>query len=204
MKTFTLFLVIILPLYVLDQITKWWCVMHFTKRHYLGETEGGKAVYTWLNDAGQDRVSIIDGLLWFPRVHNQGVAWGLGNGSSWAPIVFLILPIVAAFGLRILWKKGFFKLKPALYAAPLIVAGIIGNFTDRIVQGFYLDHLKDEPFLTRLGNGYVVDFIAVKIPIIDYNYPVFNVADSCVTIAVCLLLFTAIFEKKLESKQLEK
>ncbi len=201
MKTCILFLSYILPLYLLDQLTKWWCVLHFPTRHYLGKTEGGKEVYTWLNAAGEDRVSVIQDYLWLPRVHNQGVAWGMGNGSSWAPIVFLFVPIIAFFVITTLWKKGFFRLKPARYAAPLLVAGIIGNLTDRLVQGFYLDHLKDESFLTRLSEGYVVDFIAVKIPIIDYNYPVFNVADSCVSIAAVLLIISALFEKQLAAKQ---
>ena len=197
MKTVKWFLAFIIPLYIIDQVTKWWCVLHFHER-YVRESDG--AVF-WLNDDGKTRIEVIPDLLWFPRVHNQGVAWGMGNGSAWAPVVFLIVPIVAFVVISILWRKGFFKLKPARYAAPLLLAGIVGNLTDRLVQGFYLEHIKDLSFLERLGEGYVVDFIAVKIPIINYNFPVFNVADSCVSIAACLLLITAIFEEKLAKRQ---
>ena len=200
MKTVPWFLTFIVPLYIVDQITKWWCVLHFHIRKE-GVTKSGDIVSWWENDEGTSKIDVIPDLLWFPRVHNQGVAWGMGNGSAWAPIVFLIVPIIAFFVITLLWRKGFFKLKPARYAAPLLLAGVAGNLTDRLVQGFYLDHLKNESFLTRLGEGYVVDFIAVKIPIIDYNFPVFNVADSCVSIAACLLFFTAIFEQKLASMQ---
>lgn len=205
MKTICWFLAFIVPLYILDQVTKWWCVLHFDQRTLVtflnnktGETYDG---YQWLNADGQWKLDVIKDYIWFPRVHNQGVAWGIGNGSAWAPIVFLIIPVVALVVITILWKKGFFKLKPAKFAAPLLVAGIFGNLTDRLVQGFYLDHLSGESFWTRLSSGYVVDFLAVKIPIIDYNFPVFNVADSCVSIAACMLLITAVFEKKLANKQ---
>ena len=202
MKTSFLFLAFVVPLYILDQVTKWWCVLHFSERKESGYVnEKGDAVYWWFNEAGNTKVDVIEGYFWLPRVHNQGVAWGMGNGSAWAPIVFLIVPIVALFVIRLLWIKGFFKLKPARYAAPLLLAGVLGNLTDRLVQGFYLEHLKGESFWTRLSEGYVVDFLAVKIPIIDYNFPVFNVADSCVSIAATLLLFTAVFEKKLATMQ---
>lgn len=201
MKTIYLFLAFIIPLYIFDQITKWWCVLHFSERTLWGSTKDGEQVYIWLDDQGRDRISIVQDYIWFPRVHNQGVAWGIGNGSDWAPIVFLLIPIIAIFVIKLLWNKGFFRLKPARYAAPLLITGIFGNLTDRLVQGFYLEHLRDESFFTRLGEGYVVDFIAVKIPIIDYNFPVFNVADSCVSIAACLLVISAVFEKKLAALQ---
>jgi len=196
MKTLTWFTIIIVPLYILDQVTKWWCVLHFHKRVISVEEN-----QYWLNDDGKWNIDVIPELFWFTRVHNTGVAWGMGNGTSWAPVVFSIVPIIAFFVITLLWKKGFFKLKPARYAAPLLIAGIIGNFTDRLIQGFFLKHLEGESFFTRLSEGYVVDFLAVKIPIIDYNFPVFNVADSCVSIAAFLLFFTAIFEKKLAKMQ---
>ena len=202
MKTPFLFLAFVVPLYIVDQITKWWCVLHFNVRKESGYVnEKGEIIYWWFNADGNTKVDVLEGHFWLPRVHNQGVAWGLGNGSAWAPIVFLIIPIVALFVIRILWIKGFFKLKPARYAAPLLLAGVLGNLTDRLTQGFFLEHLKGESFWARLSEGYVVDFLAVKIPIIDYNFPVFNVADSCVSVAATLLLLTAVFEKKLAAMQ---
>jgi len=200
MKTILWFAAFIIPLYIVDQITKWWCVLHFDTR-VMRKTVSGGEIPVWIDEQGRSKIDVIPDLLWFPRVHNQGVAWGIGNGTQWAPIVFLFIPMIAFVVITVLWRKGFFKLKPARYAAPLLIAGIFGNLTDRLVQGFFLKHLEGESFLTRLSEGYVVDFIAVKIPIIDYNFPVFNVADSCVSIAACLLLFTALFEKKLSNQQ---
>jgi len=202
MKTLRLFLSFVIPLFILDQVTKWWCVLHFHVRTYKGKSiETGEPVHWWYDDQGRVQIDVIEGYFWLPRVHNQGVAWGIGNGTAWAPVVFLIVPIVALVVIRILWKIGFFKLKPARYSAPLLVAGILGNVTDRLVQGFYLKHMEGESFWARLGEGYVVDFLAVKIPIIEKDFPVFNVADSCVSIAATLLLFSAIFEKKLAAMQ---
>lgn len=202
MKTPFLLLAFVIPLYIIDQVTKWWCVLHFHDRRPSGYVDGkGETIYWWYDAQNKVKIDVIDGYFWLPRVHNQGVAWGIGNGSAWAPIVFLIVPIVALFVIRILWIKNFFKLKPARYSAPLLIAGVLGNLTDRLSQGFFLEHMKGESFWARLSEGYVVDFLAVKIPIINYDFPVFNVADSCVSIAATLLLFTAVFEKKLAAMQ---
>ena len=73
-----IFLVLSLPLYVIDQITKWWAVSAFS------EPMGN---YTATLD---DKIPVIDGFLWWWRIHNQGVAFGLGNGTTWAPLVFTL------------------------------------------------------------------------------------------------------------------
>ena len=50
----------------------------------------------------------------------------------------------------------------------LILGGAIGNLVNRIF------------------NGYVIDFIDIKI--FDYNYPIFNLADTFIVIGVILLI----------------
>ena len=50
----------------------------------------------------------------------------------------------------------------------LIIGGIIGNLIDRLLR------------------GYVVDFF--RFIILDYNYPVFNVADMAITIGMALVI----------------
>jgi len=140
-------------------------------------------------------MTIIDDFLRFIRVHNQGVAFGMGNGSSWAPIVFLIVPFVALTVITILWKKGTF-IGISKWSPPLLIAGIIGNLIDRLFQGFWLEGAKHLGFWERLGQGYVVDFIDVKLPFKipftdSYHWPCFNVADSCICIAATLLFLSA-------------
>lgn len=169
-----LLLTITLPLYILDQITKWWVVLDFG---YL-----------------ESRIQ-IPGFLWFTRVHNQGVAFGLGNGSDWAPLVFPFVLLTALVGVSLAWKKGFFEGKLGDIAAALLLSGIIGNLTDRLFQGFWLPEFAQESFLTRLKQGYVVDFLDVKLPgyyqITGNHWPTFNVADSCISIAAILLVVTS-------------
>jgi len=203
-QTLKLFLLFIIPLYLSDQVTKFWAIERFEqpyavdeKGKFILDQEGRKLRYQ-LEEDQVVRVSGDDIL--FYRVHNQGVAWGMGNGSKWAPIVFLFVPPVALIAVFFFWKRGVFRKRPARYAAPLIVAGVLGNLTDRLVQGFLLDPVKDESFFTRLSEGYVVDFIAVKIPVVNYDWPVFNIADSCITVAASLLFISAIMEEIEERK----
>ena len=41
----------------------------------------------------------------------------------------------------------------------LLLCGIFGNLTDRLVQGFMIEEFADASFWQRLSEGYVVDFI---------------------------------------------
>lgn len=203
-----LLLKISLPLVVIDQLTKWWVVFNF-KQPYLphkefpymepiGEFEGKY----WLARNYTDQIEVIDGFFNIVRVHNQGVAFGMGNGSSWAPVVFLIVPFVALFVVRTLWQKGIF-VGIAKWSAPLLVAGVIGNLIDRLFQGFFLQGYENLGFWARLSEGYVVDFIDVTIPWINYRWPSFNVADSCICIAASLLFISA-FRTEMEEKKNKK
>lgn len=190
-----LLLCLTLPLYILDQATKAWTVSHFSDPHpgYFGTQD-----IPWM---------IIPDVFHWTRVHNQGVAFGLGNGTSWAPIVFLLVPIIALVMIRIFWKKGAFDHVLSKIAVALLLCGIFGNLTDRLVQGFLLDRVKDGSFWERLSNGYVVDFIAVKLPFYDKIvprsegwWPTFNVADSCICIAAILLFIGGIKDEQDKKK----
>jgi signal peptidase II len=142
------------------------------------------------------------------RVHNQGVAFGFGNGTAWAPVVFLIVPLIALTMIRIFWKKGVFQHPVSIIAVALLLCGIFGNLTDRLIQGFILEDFKDASFWERLSQGYVVDFIAVKLPFYDKIvpssggwWPTFNVADSCICIAAVMLFIGGLLEETAKKKQ---
>ena len=67
-------------------------------------------------------------------------------------------------------------------AAALLLSGILGNITDRMLP----------------GRGYVVDFLDFILPLYDRivpssggHFPSFNVADSCICIAAGLLIISA-------------
>jgi len=175
-----------LPLYVLDQITKFWTINTFPP--------------PWV-DHGSN-IAVVENVFHLMRIHNQGVAFGFGNGTAWAPIVFLLVPVVALTLLRIFWKKGVFKHPLSMIAAALLICGILGNLTDRLVQGFLLEEFHAASFWQRLSEGYVVDFIAIKLPLYDKLvpssggwWPAFNVADSCICIAAVLLFIGGIREE---------
>ena len=63
-----------------------------------------------------------------------------------------------------------------LGACALLLAGILGNLTDRVRLGF------------------VIDFILLHAG--SYHWPTFNVADACITIGALLLAYDLVFDKK--------
>jgi signal peptidase II len=187
-----LLLFLTLPLYVLDQVTKFWTIATFAP--------------PWRTPRAD--IAVVENVFHLVRVHNQGVAFGFGNGTAWAPIVFLFIPLIALTLIRIFWKKGAFNHPLSMLAVALLLCGIFGNLTDRLVQGFLLEDFKTASFWQRLSEGYVVDFIAVKLPLYDKIvpsshgwWPAFNVADSCICIAAVLLFIGGIREEAANKRQ---
>jgi len=168
-----------LPLYVLDQWSKFWIVARFP------EPEPGR-----FSSGVEDPV--IDGFFNLVRVHNQGVAFGFGNGSDWAPIVFLAVPFIALVLITLGLKKDFFIGNWGKVAVGLLLCGIFGNLTDRLIQGSRLSYMEGAPLWERLKAGYVVDFLDFTIPLVNYRWPSFNVADSCIFVAAFVLFFTGL------------
>ena len=186
-----LLLFLTLPLYVLDQITKFWTVRNLPEDQHQ---------FIW----------IVQDVFRWVRVHNQGVAFGFGNGTDWAPIVFLLVPIIALTMIRIFWKKGVFNHPVSKVAVALLLCGIFGNLTDRLVQGFLLTEVQNGSFWQRLSAGYVVDFISVKLPLYDKIvpssggwWPSFNVADSCIFVAAFTLFIGGMREEQAAKKRAE-
>jgi len=115
-------------------------------------------------------IPVIHGVFRLSHVINTGAAFSLlenlpPNGVRIALIVFSVVAALIVFAL--LWFTGR-TLSLTSVALALILGGALGNLYDRI----------------RLHH--VVDFLAVRI--YHYNWPDFNVADSCIVIGACLLL----------------
>lgn len=188
MKKTTIWLIVLmLCLYALDQASKWYIVLHFHEPSLMA----------------MDFVAVLrTKLLNFNilRVHNTGVAFGFGNGTVWAPFVFLGVQVVALVGLVWLYARGFFATRLLKLAWACVMAGVLGNMTDRLLQGFYLNGVESLGFFDKLRLGYVVDFLDFSFPwlVMDgfpqgYHWPSFNVADSCVCIAAGLFVISAFF-----------
>lgn len=174
-------LLLTLPLYILDQWSKFWTVGRFPEPGY---------GYTSIQPS--EAITVVPGFFNLTRVHNQGVAFGFGNGSDWAPIVFLIVPIVALGLITLGVRKKFFIGNWGKVSVALLLCGIFGNLTDRLIQGSRLSYMEGEPLWERLKAGYVVDFLDFTIPVINKQWPAFNVADSCICTAATLLFFTGL------------
>ncbi len=199
-KISLLMIISLVVLYVLDQLSKWYIVLNY------------KAPF---KNFVMERTPIIEGSDFMNfnilRLHNTGVAFGFGNGTTWAPILFLLVQVVALVALVIMLRRGFFKTGMLRTGWVLLMAGVLGNMTDRLVQGFFLPGAEKLSFLTNLANGYVVDFLDFSFPWIPtenfptgYHWPSFNVADSCVCIAATLFFISSFYADKKEEAKAEK
>lgn len=184
-----LLILLVAALFMLDQTTKWAVVLNYE--------------FDWLNGFCREVTPVwSNGFSHFNivRVHNTGVAFGTGNGTVWAPFVFLGVQVAALVWLTVLFRRGFFSTKLLKLAWALIMAGVLGNMADRLTQGFFIPGAEQLSFFQNLINGYVVDFLDFSFPWIHaegwpdgYHWPSFNVADSCVCIAATLFLLSSFF-----------
>ena len=60
------------------------------------------------------------------------------------------------------------------------------------LEGSRLSYMEGQPLWERLKAGYVVDFLDFTIPLVNYRWPSFNVADSCIFVAAFVLFFTGL------------
>ncbi|MGY5383609.1 signal peptidase II [Staphylococcus haemolyticus] len=112
-----------------------------------------------------DSYEVIPNFLNITSHRNNGAAWGILSGKmGFFYIITIVILIVLAL----------FYIKEAKYnlfmqvAISLLFAGALGNFIDRLV------------------NGEVVDFVDTNI--FGYDFPIFNVADSSLTIGVLFII----------------
>ena len=141
-------------------------------------------------------ITFLDGTVNITRVHNTGVAFGLGNGTAWSSYVFLGIPVLAIIALIILYRKNFFHTVWLKLAYVLLLAGVAGNLTDRLLQGFLLPYAQPLGFFTKRLNGYEVDFSDGTRPVMHYRWPAFNVADSCIFVAAIIFFIASIFSSR--------
>lgn len=133
---------------------------------------------------GDDRV-LIRGFLQFIYTENPGIAFGqLQEGGSFGRWFFVVLASLASIAVFYYFMRTPRNDDRVLGACALLIAGILGNLTDRI----------------RLG--YVIDFIVVHAG--DYHWPTFNVADASITVGALLLAFDLVFGHRSTQMNAEK
>ncbi len=115
-------------------------------------------------------VPVINNIFHLTLVHNRGAAFGLFKNQAplfIATAIFAIILIYFNFKDKPLKKPFGYK-----FSLALILSGTVGNLID------------------RLAFGYVIDFLDFRI------WPVFNIADSAITVGAVLLGWHLLFSKK--------
>jgi signal peptidase II len=152
-------LFISLPLYALDQWTKQ-LVLRFIS-------------------PDEPRVLVRD-FFSLVSVTNTGAAFGSfrGNNTFFIAISFAALVIVLGLLLRARARDHWRDISLAL-----LLAGILGNLTDRLLY------------------GHVIDFLLFDLHIpYAHPWPAFNVADSCISVAVVLFIMHSFWKQKAAPK----
>ena len=120
---------------------------------------------------GKPPVDIINNVLQLTYLRNDGAAWGMFSGKQWFFIILTIALMILI--MYILIKMPFTrKYLPLRIIIETLMAGALGNFIDRV------------------ANGYVHDFIYFKI----IDFPVFNFADICVSLSMIALVIMILFK----------
>ena len=112
--------------------------------------------------ASQDSIPVIPGIFHLTFVFNRGIAFGLFHEKPGIllTLISISLGVLLYFGMKMRNVRSL-----QWWALGLILGGAVGNWIDRI----------------RFGA--VVDFLDFRV------WPVFNIADSAITIGVVLYLF---------------
>ncbi|MCX6139639.1 MAG: signal peptidase II [Candidatus Kapabacteria bacterium] len=167
--------ILIVVLVLLDQVTKL-AVKGFS---FLGLTSNGMSL-------GESH-ELFGSVVRLTYVENAGMAFGISWGDG-KLILTLLTIAIAIFLVIYLIRLRSAHWAPRL-AVTMILAGALGNLIDRVFYGIAYGE-------AALFHGKVVDFIQVDIPDITWfgelytHFPVFNVADSCVSVGVVLLLLS--------------
>ena len=147
---------IALPLFALDQFTKWWVVKNLAP--------------------SDDPRPVIENFFYLCHWQNTGAAFSVGTGNNW---FFVALSAVTLVALLIFYARGVFKDLLSRIGVALLVAGILGNLTD------------------RLRFHHVVDFLLFDLHVRFANpWPAFNVADSCIFVATACFIIASLRESR--------
>ena len=113
---------------------------------------------------------LLPHVLALTNLRNNGAAWSILEGQQWFFSLVTVVALAVILYLFYRWRHNPRLLLPLSF----ILAGAVGNFIDRI------------------QHGYVVDMFET----LFVNFPVFNVADCCLTIGVVWLVIIIIREEE--------
>lgn len=141
-------------------------------------------IFAVIGQPGSAPLPLLDHVLEVRTNYNPGALWGLGRNWPYSSLIFAGLSLLAAFAICY-WL---FVRRAALdrwltVALALIMAGALGNCFDRLTL------------------GQVRDFVHFHVDSIDFNFPIFNFADSMLVIGACVLMLLALRPEPLEPGQ---
>jgi signal peptidase II len=152
-----------LPLYALDRLTKYWVLHEVDPDH---------------------PQTVIERFFYLVNITNTGAAFGSfkNNNAFFIAIscVALLFALILLLGRHeqgaadhpksLWWTRNFWR----DLSLALLIAGVLGNLTDRLLFGHVIDFL-------------LFDF-GSHVPSFLHPWPAFNVADSCICIAVVFFI----------------
>lgn len=154
------YLVAAVGIYLVDQASKAWAIRRVRFRD----------------------VTVIRGILDFAYAENPGIAFGqLQEGGAFGRWFFVVLAAAAALAVLFYFFRTPRNDDRLLGACALLMAGIVGNLTDRVRLGF------------------VIDFIQLHAG--QYHWPTFNVADASISFGALLLAYDLIFAARKEKQE---
>lgn len=125
----------------------------------------------------QGDTTIIDGFFYFTLTKNKGAGFGIFSNTGWGQTLFkIITPIALAIFVLVYFFAFKNSYKFLQFGVAFSIAGTIGNYIDRI----------------RFNQ--VTDFISFIFG--DYHFPVFNLADICLTFGVAMIIIHLLFLDK--------
>ena len=134
--------------------------------------QASKIYLTLVNKTSPIDLEVIRGFFRITYTCNDGAAFSILKGKR---VFFIIMTIVVVcFIVYYLLKNKVYWVEK--YSLLLIISGAVGNLIDRIMYGYVIDFL---------------DFI-----IFGYDFPVFNIADSFITIGAIGLIISILFLNK--------
>ena len=111
---------------------------------------------------------IINNFFYLTYVQNTGAAFSILIGYRY---ILIIITLIFLYYLYKNTKKQINPNKLAILSHGLLLGGIIGNLIDRIIYGYVIDYL---------------DFM-----IFNYNFPIFNLADTFIVIGCIILVINS-------------
>ena len=120
-------------------------------------------------------VKVVEGFFSFTHIRNSGVAFGLfaNQQSEYKALMFIAISTIAIIAILVIFHQTPKEKKMVQTGLILIFSGAIGNLIDRILHGEVIDF---------------VDFFINR-----HHFPAFNIADSCITVGVIMMVIDLFF-----------